>query len=129
MPPSATPAPSGTVTKPVPDKRLTQRPTKPNPTQPLFLWFPLTVFVSCRHFRGFPNRHWDTSQKPTCKLGHGDDHSIGCPRVIEALKTGESDVALGPVSWVSAGGIHSAAVLECGRVFTWGGSSYGQVCC
>ncbi|CBJ31000.1 conserved unknown protein [Ectocarpus siliculosus] len=61
------------------------------------------------------------------QLGHGDDHSVGCPRVIEALKTGEGDAALGPVSWVSAGGIHSAAVLEGGRVFTWGGSSYGQL--
>ncbi|CAN0308068.1 unnamed protein product, partial [Hapterophycus canaliculatus] len=61
------------------------------------------------------------------QLGHGDDHGALSPREIEALTTGVDDVPGGPVAWVSAGGIHSAAVLKGGRVFTWGGSSYGQL--
>lgn len=53
---------------------------------------------------------------------------MGSPKEIEALTrggpTGNED--LGPVTWVSAGGIHSAAVVG-KNVYTWGGSSYGQV--
>lgn len=61
------------------------------------------------------------------QLGHGDDHCSGVPRVIEALKPGDGREGGGAVIYVSAGGIHSAAVLEGGGVYTWGGSSYGQV--
>eukprot|EP00904_Undaria_pinnatifida_P001602 jgi/Undpi1/11442/HiC_scaffold_30.g13739.m1 len=61
------------------------------------------------------------------QLGHGDDHSIATPKLIEALAKGKDGGPLGPVTWVSAGGIHSAAVVEGGCVYTWGGSSYGQV--
>lgn len=61
------------------------------------------------------------------QLGHGDDHSSGVPRLIEGLQAGEGREGGGPVTCVSAGGIHSAAVVESGSVYTWGGSSYGQV--
>lgn len=59
------------------------------------------------------------------QLGHGDDHSVLVPRRIEALS---NDAAGGQeVASVSAGGTHSAAVMTGGDVYTWGGSSYGQV--
>lgn len=61
------------------------------------------------------------------QLGHGDDHCSAVPRVIEALRASDSQGTGGIVTGVSAGGIHSAAVLEGGGVYTWGGSSYGQV--
>eukprot|EP00752_Nemacystus_decipiens_P002865 g2666.t1 len=62
------------------------------------------------------------------QLGHGDDHGVGSPKEIEALTSGAggSSEPLGPVTWVSAGGIHSAAVVG-KNVYTWGGSSYGQL--
>lgn len=63
------------------------------------------------------------------KLGHGDDRLSSGPRVIEALKTDKTGSPIGPVLCVSAGGIHSAVVVEGGFVYTWGGSSYGQVSC
>lgn len=47
--------------------------------------------------------------------------------MIEALRPSDGREGGGVVSDVSAGGIHSAAVLEGGAVYTWGGSSYGQV--
>ena len=56
---------------------------------------------------------------------------MGSPKEIEALTRGpggSGEGALGPVTWVSAGGIHSAAVVG-KNVYTWGGSSYGQVRC
>lgn len=60
-------------------------------------------------------------------MGHGDDHGVATPKVIEALATGKDGAPLGPVTWVSAGGTHSAAVVKGGCVYTWGGSTYGQV--
>lgn len=47
--------------------------------------------------------------------------------MIEALNPGNGRDGGGAVTCVSAGGIHSAAVVEGGAVFTWGGSSFGQV--
>ncbi|CAM9120911.1 unnamed protein product [Choristocarpus tenellus] len=69
------------------------------------------------------------------QLGHGDNHSLARPRIIEALSLGGSNgmaPAIGGadtlrVSVISAGGIHSAAVVEGGAVYSWGGSSYGQL--
>ncbi|CAM9138723.1 unnamed protein product [Laminaria digitata] len=61
------------------------------------------------------------------QLGHGDGYNVATPRVIEALATGKDGGALGPVTWVSAGGMHSAAVVKGGCVYTWGGSTYGQL--
>lgn len=40
---------------------------------------------------------------------------------------GKNEEPLGGVTCVSAGGIHSAAVVASGCVYTWGNSSYGQV--
>jgi len=55
------------------------------------------------------------------QLGHGSLRSCRQPRRIEAFR------AVGAVVQVSAGGIHSGAVVQDGRVYTWGASSFGQL--
>ncbi|CAM9567431.1 unnamed protein product [Discosporangium mesarthrocarpum] len=80
------------------------------------------------------------------QLGHGDDHCLPWPRFIQAFWAGgnsgvtgkDGTGAVAPIEEyppgatlhacsISAGGIHSAAIIEGGAVYTWGGSSYGQL--
>ncbi|KAG5179650.1 regulator of chromosome condensation 1/beta-lactamase-inhibitor protein II [Tribonema minus] len=54
------------------------------------------------------------------QLGHGDLSSQPRPKQIEALRDRK-------VVAISAGGMHSAAVVDGGELYTWGNSSYGQL--
>jgi alpha-tubulin suppressor-like RCC1 family protein len=54
------------------------------------------------------------------QCGHGTLNNVQNPRLIEAL---QGKV----VTAVAAGGIHSAAIAD-GCVYTWGNSTYGELC-
>ncbi|CAN0285211.1 unnamed protein product, partial [Discosporangium mesarthrocarpum] len=54
------------------------------------------------------------------RLGHGTERNQLVPRMVEALMGKH-------VGHVSCGGFHSAAILETGELYTWGGGEHGQV--
>lgn len=54
------------------------------------------------------------------RLGHGSELDERVPRVVEALKGKH-------VKQVACGGFHTAAVLDTGEVYTWGGGEHGQL--
>ncbi|CAN0179182.1 unnamed protein product, partial [Laminaria digitata] len=54
------------------------------------------------------------------RLGHCMERNQLVPRLVEAL-------AGKMVAHVACGGFHSAAILESGELYTWGGGEHGQV--
>ena len=110
-------------------KRACSRYTSPKATSPLY--FPNKSLIpptarACFHTRfseqNVQRFHRSPSPiRPVGKLGHGGEKSVNTPKLIDRLKKNEA------VTYVSAGGIHSAAITASGCVYTWGGSSYGQV--
>eukprot|EP00752_Nemacystus_decipiens_P017544 g15723.t1 len=54
------------------------------------------------------------------RLGHGMERNQLVPRMVEAL-VGKR------VGHVACGGFHSAAILESGELYTWGGGEHGQL--
>ncbi|CAM9211439.1 unnamed protein product, partial [Choristocarpus tenellus] len=54
------------------------------------------------------------------RLGHGTERNQLVPRMVEALMGKK-------VRHVACGGFHSAAILETGELYTWGGGEHGQV--
>jgi alpha-tubulin suppressor-like RCC1 family protein len=54
------------------------------------------------------------------RLGHGDEIRQASPKLVDTLN-GK------PVASVAAGGFHTAAIVEGGNLYTWGGGYFGQL--
>ena len=54
------------------------------------------------------------------RLGHGHETHQVSPKMVEALQ-GKA------VTFVGAGGFHTACIIEGGNLMTWGGSHFGQL--
>jgi RCC1 and BTB domain-containing protein len=54
------------------------------------------------------------------RLGHGDETRQASPKFVEALQ-GKA------VTFVAAGGFHTACIMDGGNLFTWGGGYFGQL--
>ena len=54
------------------------------------------------------------------RLGHGDETRQASPKLVEALQ-GKA------VTFVAAGGFHTACILDGGSLYTWGGGYFGQL--
>jgi len=82
--------------------------------------------VSCgsRHTLAFTNegKVFSWGWGACGQLGHGNFENVQKPKLIEAI----SDFC---VVLVSAGGMHSAALLSSGEAYIWGSNSFGQLGC
>jgi hypothetical protein len=54
------------------------------------------------------------------RLGHGDEVRQATPKLVEGLD-GKA------CTFVSAGGFHTAAIVDGGNLYTWGGGYFGQL--
>ena len=54
------------------------------------------------------------------RLGHGDESRQPAPKMVETL---HGKMVVG----IAAGGFHTAAVIDNGNLFTWGGGYFGQL--
>jgi RCC1 and BTB domain-containing protein len=54
------------------------------------------------------------------RLGHGDEVRQATPKLVEAMQ-GKA------VTFIAAGGFHTACIVDGGNLYTWGGGYFGQL--